>query len=283
MNFLRKNFLNLLLIATIAFAGYVYANKKEPCQVPISYTLGSFDDRFGISKTDFLSSIEEASHVWENSYGKDLFEYTTSRTTSGFSRLFEKYFGRAPIKVNLVYDERQENANENRQLASRIDDTKQDASKIKVQFTTLQNRYAKAKAEYQILLVDYKNRRADWDTLEQKRIEVNTLADSVNALVKKYNYLVGQVNIVVDQVNQTAGQEFEEGRYVRDRDGERITIYEFGDRQTLARVLAHEFGHALGLDHNTNPQSIMYYLNNSKNMTPTKEDLAGVGAVCRKK
>jgi predicted Zn-dependent protease len=62
--------------------------------------------------------------------------------------------------------------------------------------------------------------------------------------------------------------------------GEEINIYEFDSRTALLRVLAHEFGHALGLDHNDNEQSIMHYLNSSTNLKPTKEDLAALREVC---
>lgn len=276
MALIRKYLIYGLLLALAIFAGYVYVEKRVPCVSPIQYTIGSFDTRFGISSTHFLDDVARASHVWENAYGKDLFEQASESNTGWF----KKYFGRAPILMNLVYDERQEKSVANRNLVSQIDDTKQTASEIKAQFLALQNKYAESKGEYQVLLANYKNRRGDWGTLEQKRIEVNTLADSINALVKKYNYLVGQVNTVVDQINQTAGQEFEEGRYVRDARGERITIYEFENRQALVRVLAHELGHAIGLEHNDNPNSIMYYLNNSKNLTPTSDDIAALKAVC---
>jgi predicted Zn-dependent protease len=279
MTFIKNLFLYGLLAASVALAGYVYVHKEIPCRSPIQYSLGTLDSRFGISKAGFLSDISDATHIWENAYGKDLFEYTAA-PQPGFSGWLQKYFGRPPILVNLVYDERQLKSDENKTLVSEIGNTKATAAEVKAQFTSLQAKYTQSKAEYQVLLDNYKKHHGDFATLEQKRIEVNTLADSINALVKKYNTIVGQVNQVVDKVNQTAGQEFEEGQYVLDEKGERINIYEFSTTQALVRVIAHELGHAIGLDHNPNPQSIMYYLNNSSNMTPTVDDLAALKAVC---
>ena len=40
---------------------------------------------------------------------------------------------------------------------------------------------------------------------------------------------------------------------------ESITIFQFSGHNMLVRTLAHEFGHAQGLEHSKNPGSIMYY------------------------
>ena len=109
---------------------------------------------------------------------------------------------------------------------------------------------------------------------------MNGLVDDINTLVKKYNFLVSTANSNIHTINQSAGKEFEEGEYKSDESGERINIYEFADEVSLIRVLEHEFGHALGLDHNNNPDSIMYYLNNSKNMDLTAEDIQALRIVC---
>ncbi len=282
---ISKIFSYIFLIAAILLAGYVWLNQKNPCVDPIEYRLGSFDARFNISKADLLREIERATHVWENEIGKNLFEYDSGlKNKNKFQEYLDKYIGRYFIRqdivVNLIYDDRQKMSEQNRLLVSQIDDTKMSADAIKAEFQALQDEYRKASAEYQVLLSEYKKRRGSYEALESKRLEVNGLADRINALVKKYNYLVSTVNATVQTVNQTAGKEFEEGQYVRDSDGERINIYEFGSRDVLVRVLAHEFGHVLGLEHNENPDSIMYYLNHSKNIKLTKEDLGGLKAMC---
>ena len=108
-------------------------------------------------------------------------------------------------------------------------------------------------------------------------------ADEISALIVKYNLLVDRVNANIGTINQTANKEFEEGTYISDASGARIDIYEFSDEAKLIRVLAHELGHALGLDHNSNLDSIMYAMNQSSNMILTADDVQALKMKCNLK
>ena len=129
--------------------------------------------------------------------------------------------------------------------------------------------------------------------LEQQRQQVNALTsqvnkmvDELNTMVRKLNQLIAKLNLNVNKYNDIGdqtGEQFEAGIYNQSSTSTSISVYEFNNHQELVRLLAHELGHALGLDHTSNTEDIMYYLNISKNATPTSADLSALNAKCSSK
>lgn len=116
MNFFKKNFLWFIFLATLIFWGYNYLNRWRPCKSPIAYSISSFDERFLINKQDFLKDVEQASMIWGNVLGKDLFIYDQNK---------------GKLKINLIYDNRQEQFDKNKILKSKVNDTIKSADSIK--------------------------------------------------------------------------------------------------------------------------------------------------------
>lgn len=295
MAFIRNTLATLVILGCVGGAYYVLT--KNPCDAPIEYSLGRFDAKFGISKADFLADAAAAEKMWESAIGKDLFKYSTDGS----------------LTINLMYDERQATADQNRALGAQVDQTQAQAQQVKIAFENLKARYESERDQYQALSAQLSSRlaaynaqvdswnkqggapaseykklqaeKADLQTLrnqvELMRTEVNSLADQVNASVSQYNALVKSENAVIHVINQSADREFEQGEYVSDASGRRINVYEFEGKTKLIRLLAHEMGHALGLDHNDDPDSIMYYLNKSQVMELSDSDLAALKNICR--
>jgi len=255
-----SNIFGWMVVILAMIGGVYYVKISLPCARPITYSLGVFDERFDISQADFIKLVNEASDIWSNSINKELF----------------KYDPKAEMVVNLIYDERQATTLKNEMILSNIDETTKTAKTIKAEFLALEQSYKEKLVEYNKLLSQRKN----FNAIEEKRQEVNALVDEINVLTHKYNSLVGLLDEKIETVNQSAGEEFEEGEYISNEQGRRINIYEFKGRTALFRVLAHEFGHALGLDHNDNAQSIMYYLNQSMNEKLTDEDIQDLKSLC---
>jgi hypothetical protein len=260
-----KKFFGLVLIVGLGF--YAYTHISVPCAKPIPFTLGSIDSRFNISKENVIKIAEESGSVWSGVIGKPLFVYDSTQK-------------KGDVVLNFVYDERQQNADKNKTLESTIRTTKQSAESIKIEYLGLESQFKIKETEYNSLVSQYKKGKISYEVLENKRLALNALAEEINTLINKYNSLVGAVNKNVEVINQTAGQEFEEGQYVYDQEGKRINIFEFKTQAELQRVLTHELGHALGLEHNSNPDAIMYYLNTSTSIVPKAEEITELKAIC---
>lgn len=309
---------SVLCAAIMAVIGFFYADARypelgnavrsnveiflgnAPCQKPITYSLDSFDSRFNISKEDFLSAISAAAAVWDKASGKNLFQYSPDGN----------------LKINLIYDYRQEATDQLKNLGFKIDDTKSSYDALKAEYLSQKSAYDSANAALQSKIADFQTQKqkydaevAYWngrggapkDVYDSLTAEGNNLkseADQINADEDGLNKQAATVNAVVDALNLTAhkinvtvqtfnkigastGEEFSEGLYIADTSGTRIEVYQFNNRSQLIRLLAHELGHALGLDHVNDPNAIMYKLNESKNIAPTADDIAELKAVCR--
>jgi hypothetical protein len=294
MKTLGNIFLWFVIIGTFSYSAFLLF--APPCRNPIEYKIGTFDNRFGVSEAKFIAAAKRAEAVWEDATGKDLFNYDP----------------KGDLPLNLVFDERQETAILNKTLESKVDETESSAKIVRAQFEDLQSRYEASKADYEAMIASYKELQQSYNSkveswnakggapkseysvlenqkkelqkmfglLEQRRLEVNSLAEEVNALVSKYNYLVKTVNSNIEVINQSADREFEQGEYIYSGGEQKINVYEFYSVGELERILAHEFGHAIGMGHNENPKSILYYLNEGDSLEPSAEDIRDLKKVC---
>lgn len=305
-----NKFFNIIFLSAILIGGFVYRERIQniwmqsfayyfPCKTTITYSLGSFDTKFGVSKADFLDALKTAEKIWESPINKDLFKYEEG--------------GR--LKVNLVYDERQETTQQLKKMGVVVDNNKASYDSLKVQYDSIQSDYKKEKANFEAKVSSFESRKRAYesevaqvnsrggankatlarlnterDSLNQELISIqqiqnnlNNKIDSINALAKALNDLAKTLNMTVDKFNTiggSLGSEFEEGTFVTDSSGQEINIYQFDNKTKLIRVLAHEMGHALGLEHNEDPKAIMYRLNNGINEKLTQTDFSELKTIC---
>ncbi len=267
---------SLALVFILIFAGIIFFTRfsYSACDYPINYKIGFVDTRFNLSKDEFISDTKDASDIWNTVEKKNLFTFDPQGN----------------LTINLVFDERQQLNNQINQIEGNIKQGK--------------NSLDPAIAEYQKLVSDFKKRVASfneavsyWNSkggapaseyeklvkeqedIKKQSDKLNQMAKSLNQSTQEYNSEIGKLNQTVDSFNQTLSLKPEEGVY-KSQDNV-IDIYFNVNHQELVHTLAHELGHAIGLNHIQDPHSIMYPFT-TQEITPSIDDISALKYICRK-
>ncbi len=288
-------------IQTVIVQSYDHAwSTWLPCTRPIGYRIGTLDQRFKLSPDEVLAAASSSVAIWERAIGRNLFQAAEN----------------GPLVINLIYDERQESTEQLRSLGLTLDQSRGSYDLLKARYSTEKTKYEAAATQFNRNSAAYNDQRQQYETrvtaansrggasgaeyqqlkkeeaaldkqyenLQIQQRQLQKQASDLNAIVREINELADTLNLQVEHYNQvgsSVGEEFDEGRYVVDEQGRRIEVFQFDDRAQLERLLAHEFGHALGLDHVADAEAIMYRLNQSDNLELAADDIAALKTACR--
>src|SRR3989344_9097319 len=308
---LMKAFRALFLLALLGGVVYTYREPLEraalqvyakvlPCGAPIPYRIGEIDERFGMTREEFLSALQSAEKIWEKPSGMDLFTYSNAGSA---------------MPVNFVYDQRQATTEKLKVLDIAVDQSLASYNKLRVAYAALRDEYVERRTDFSLKTADfdaaqtahaeevrYWNSRggapeaeyhelqtqkamleAQLVTLKREEAALNAKAARVNEMVDALNTLARALNLDVTKYNtvgRTVPNEFEEGLYSESLGERQIEIYEFGSREKLIRVLAHEFGHALGLEAVHEEKSIKVPPNKGGQLKASAGDIAELRRRC---
>jgi hypothetical protein len=290
-----RTLFGILVVAGLSYGTYVYvldARTKVPCDEPLTYHIGELDPRFGVSETEFTTRVREAVSVWNKEAGREILREDTN----------------GEVSVSLIYDERQEAV----ALGSAISTEQETYARLEKTLNDMIASYEQSKTRHDRAIEAY-NKDVDayeaevsswnskggapagvYERLERTQASLKTrerainaeterlnrMASDINAEVNKLNEYAKETNQKVHEYNSAVGEDFDQGLFTQDKEGKRITIYEYKTKAELVRVLAHEFGHALGLDHVENPSSLMYPYNSGASLELSEEDKDAFKALC---
>ncbi|HEX6977054.1 MAG TPA: matrixin family metalloprotease [Patescibacteria group bacterium] len=271
---MRKIYLIVFGVLIVLLVGSNLVNISR-CDYPVHYKLGTIDERFNISSDQFKTYIRDASNIWNKLEGKDLYVYDPNGS----------------LTISLIFDSRQ-------QLENQISTLENQANKQGTSLDAQVAEYERLVSEFNKKVADLNAQIADWNSKggappevyqqlknEQKELEkeaasLNETAKSLNLKTQSYNSQVVNINTTIDTFNSTLAVNPEQGVY--NGNANTIDIYFSRDKNELIHTLAHELGHALGLNHVTDPKGIMYKEATST-IVSTKDDENELINACKKR
>lgn len=273
------------VLSLVLMLGYIFYDPAAPyvrnlmyystCDTAKTYRIGSIDERYSMPENEFLVHLEDAERVWEREWGGELFVYDPE----------------GDIEVNLVYDRRSFLSGQIGELDSQL---KAEEEELTPKIQAYQKKAEEFRSKISQLNTDieYWNSQGgappeEFDRLierqEALKAESETLiaeAEELNQSTAFFNQQVGVLEKTVNEFNDELSFKPEEGEYIYDNGDEIINIYFDNSETELVHTLAHEFGHAIRIEHNDNKFSVMYPQTNEV-IELSSEDKKGLDEACR--
>lgn len=254
-----------------ALAGAAAA-RAGGCDTPLTYDVAAMDPRHTITRAGFVALLRRSEPIWEAASGKDLFRFEPG----------------GKVRVHLIFDGRQ--VLENRiQAADRALEAMKAA--LAEQKAAIAANAAKLKPRKNALA----KRIAHWNAkggaprdifaeLEAETAAVNKLVAASNAEVRRYNAAVARQNAAVKARNALARSRGTDEKQLGKAQlgGTKVEIYVLSGAAKDENLIAHEFGHILGIKHVPGRDNLMNPVLAKPLTRASAADLAALAAVCAK-
>jgi hypothetical protein len=307
----RSFFEVIVIVVTLYCVWFIYPQQTRtvlsqayqhfsPCSAPVTYRIGTIDPRFNLTQIQVQALLEDDANKWNTAAGKSVLLYDQSNGI---------------VTVNFIYDYRQKATNQLNKISTSVGSSVTQYNAINTEYTSKKNQYLSDKEAYESMLASFQNKQnaynqevqqwnarggapgGTYNELQQEKAQLQVQSSGLQAQESSLNDEVNALNALSDQINQlissrnlnvqkyntigaTTGNEFEEGLFQSSFANEMINIYEYASTLRLNRVITHEFGHALGLEHVTDVQAIMNALNSASTESLTAADITELNAAC---
>ncbi len=259
----------------------------HPFDTRLRYRIIDVDPRFKLTTEQVKQLSVQATQIWKDGTGQDYFVYDPN----------------AQLAIHFIYDERQIESEQRREHLSqletgqrqwldkkqRLDQTEQEILNNK-QFLDLKqqqlNQQIQQYNQEQLTAQQRPTSIVDRDYFQRRQQALQDNIQQVQQEITQYNQKISDLNQQVDELNQLNQQLDQSVHQYKQRfqphlfhkglfNGREILIYEFESEDDLRLTLAHELGHALGLQHANDPTALMYPLmkdQNAENFSLTQAD-----------
>lgn len=289
-----KNLLRILLYGSLLYVGcymlasYVRTGEVELpplvrhytehvqqsilCEVPIGWRIGKLDPAFNLTQMEAEAVGQRAAALWNDGVGKTLFVYDDA---NGFPINFsyderqQEILQETLLKRNIAnYDLWIDNSVEWMQLQKenlqqQLQNFAQEKEKLAADIASLKRQLAGG-----VPIQNLENQRRE---LVQRQNDLQTEAELLNGQQEQLQREQQNINETIRNRNdllptsQSMPVNSEMGLMQIDKMQRTMTIFAFHSHKDLMLTMAHEFGHALGLDHTQEADSLMYaYLTTSQ-------------------
>ncbi len=276
-------------------------DETAPCEKPLTYRIGEIDERYNFSKNELASVMKKVEALWSTALDRELLAYDES----------------GQVVIKLVYGEEQQLSEQEKTFSQRINVKKKQREVLENEFDRMTRNFKskredveKMQDQYDQEVAKFNNYVSEWNgksdvpervvnnikemerklrrekaKLQQKHREVESYRQRTNAKADQLNRVIKEEKEMIASYNNrfAKARKFNQGQYVKKGKNETVFIYQFSNKNDLKTVLAHEFGHAMGLDHVKNPESIMFEMmdqQNIFNLSLTKEDISAIASQC---
>ncbi|TSC89329.1 MAG: Uncharacterized protein G01um10145_486 [Microgenomates group bacterium Gr01-1014_5] len=287
-----KKFLFVSLIVSIVAGGQLTDAVKagkiptkfeySACDTPIYYSVGEVDEKFGVKKENFLSSVNRAAQIWNKEAGRDIFRYTMNENLASKGET---------LQIHFKYDKRQALTTQIGQITGKV---YKDESSLRAAITDYEGKVADFNSRMEAFNAEvqkwnekggvspeeYERLRGQERQLQEEATSLANLAKELSLSSEKYSSQVGKLNSTIEAFNSELARRPEEGLF--NPNNNTIEIYFFANQTELLHTLAHELGHARGLEHINNESEIMFPYTTDVLM-PGEEDRLQLNEICRER